>query len=149
MRFDRLRFGFACLVGGLAVYVACAMSADERFARPDAGFVDAVVDSIVMGPGDAIAGDAGSSGPTTVKGTCSKSATNAAGATFNYAELAFAGKTKEQLSRAGVLVCMPTSKARPADYECTSTPLAVWVRDGSLLVQCDPTTTASVSATVD
>lgn len=146
----------ASLIGGIAVYVACA-AAPERsneIGKPDVGafsesgtdgpFADvlAVLDGVLpdMGVADAKADDAGAPQPTIVTGKCDKTY-QASGQTFYYAELMFPGKSAQYLSaHATVTYCYTQAYAAssgifPPGYNCQSYRGGI-VRDGQMAVGC-------------
>jgi hypothetical protein len=143
----------AMLLGGCAVFVACAASnnGSSDSDHADAGaHVDAIadvlhdlgLDSISMGVPDADA--APPTPPTTFEMKCTKTYTQTVGASVvhYYAEHDMPGRSKAELAGATAIACGFATAypgTYPAGYDCYQTLLLV--RDGAVAYDCSTVAT--------
>ncbi len=161
----------ASLIGGFAVYVACAASSEtlKEQSRTDASYVETgsethadsflqdiaqIIDAVLpdVTVQDVKADDAGGPQPIVVTGSCDKSYPYA-NTTFYHSELLFPGKTQAELSKhVRVVVCYTAtaSVGAPPGYQCFGGG-TFYFKDGVVSVPCsaNPSQIASITATYD
>jgi len=111
------------LLGSLVVAVACSSQHADN-SPSDGGVVDAIVDALGLDhvESDAMAGEK----PTIDTVSCDKTA-----GSYAYAEKAYPGRSKEDLSRASAMIC--GGSVIPG-YDCGKAEFAV--KDGGIAVIC-------------